>query len=117
MKIEDLKKLVTDALDDTKALDIVELDVRDITNVTDIMLIATGTSNRHTKSVAGNVIDKVKEAGVKPLGIEGQDQGDWVLIDLGDIVVHVMQHQVRDFYNLEKLWNMSERLEEETLAQ
>lgn len=117
MKIEDLKKLVTDALDDTKALDVLELDVRDITSVTDIMLIATGTSGRHTKSLAGNVIDKVKEAGVKPLGIEGQDQGDWVLIDLGDIVVHIMQQQVRDFYNLEKLWSMSEGAEAGRLAQ
>lgn len=117
MNIDELKKLVLDALDDVKALDVLELNVRDVTSVTDIMVIATGTSNRHTKSVAGKVIDKVKEAGVKPLGIEGQDQGEWVLIDLGDIVVHIMQHEVRDFYNLEKLWNMSERSEEEMLAQ
>ena len=117
MKIEKLKKLIIDALYDMKAIDVLELDVRDITSVTDIMVIATGTSNKHTKSVASNVIDKVKEAGVKPLGIEGQEQGDWVLVDLGDIVVHVMQHEVRDFYNLEKLWSMSEGTEADRLAQ
>lgn len=117
MKIEDLKKLVTDALNDMKAIDILELDVRDISSVTDIMVIATGTSNTHTKSVASYVFDKAKAAGMKPLGMEGEDQGEWVLVDLGDIVVHVMKHDVREFYNLEKLWSMSERSEEEMLAQ
>ncbi|MDH5435907.1 MAG: ribosome silencing factor [Gammaproteobacteria bacterium] len=117
MKTEELKKLVLDALEDMKALDVITLDVRDISSMTDIMVIATGTSNTHTKSVASYVFDKAKAAGMKPLGMEGEDQGEWVLVDLGDIVVHVMKHDVRDFYNLEKLWSMSEETGESRLVQ
>ncbi|MDH5191093.1 MAG: ribosome silencing factor [Gammaproteobacteria bacterium] len=117
MKTDELKKCVTDALDDLKAVDVLDIDVHEVTSVTDIMIIATGTSDRHAKSLASHVIDSTKTAGIKPLGVEGLDQGDWVLIDLGDVVVHIMRQEVRDFYNLEKLWSMSEVTEEGIRAQ
>lgn len=106
MKVDELTELVIDALDDLKAADVRVLDVRDKTSVTDVMVIATGTSTRHVKSLADNVITKAKEKGCAPMGIEGEDVGEWALIDLGDVVVHVMQAEVRDFYQLERLWEV-----------
>jgi ribosome-associated protein len=108
MEVEQLTKLVIDALDDLKAVDIRELDVRDKTSITDVMVVATGTSNRHVSSLADNVVEKAKQAGMPPLGTEGGDVGEWVLIDLGDVVVHIMQAEIRDFYQLEKLWEAEE---------
>jgi ribosome-associated protein len=105
MQIEKLNKLVCTALEDMKALDIKVLDVQGMTSVMDSMIIATGTSNRHVKSLADNLLEKSRAQGVKALGIEGQQEGDWVLVDLGDVVVHIMQPDVRAFYNLEKLWD------------
>ena len=92
------------ALDDIKALDIKVLDVLDQSDVTDIMIIATGNTTRQVKSLANNVVVVAKENGVIPLGMEGEQAADWILIDLGDVVVHVMTPDIRDFYNLEKLW-------------
>ncbi|GAA0791345.1 ribosome silencing factor [Marinobacterium sediminicola] len=104
MEIDQLRELVHTALDDMKARDITELDVRGKSSVTDYMVIASGTSKRHVMSVAQEVLDKVKEAGLQPLGTEGQSAGDWILVDLGDMVVHVMMPDARSFYDLERLW-------------
>ncbi|MES2819605.1 MAG: ribosome silencing factor [Pseudomonadota bacterium] len=109
MPSEDLVKLAVAALEDIKAQDIVTIDVRDKTSITDFMLIATGTSNRHVKSLVDNVLEKVKEKGVRPLGSEGLDTGEWALLDLGDIVVHVMLPTARQFYDLERLWQGAEQ--------
>lgn len=108
MQTEQIKSLVVDALDDMKAQNITELDVRGRTSVTDWMIIATGTSNRHVTAVAGNVEEKAKHAGLRPNGTEGRAAADWVLIDLGDVVVHVMTDQSRHFYDLERLWGEPE---------
>lgn len=105
MKSEELNQLVLDALDDLKAVDVYTVDVREKTSITDVMVIATGTSKRHVKSLADNLILKAKENGVTPLGVEGLEGGEWALIDLGDVVVHIMLAEVRDFYQLEKLWD------------
>lgn len=104
MQLARLKKLIVAALEDRKALDIKVVDVRGKTSFTDLMVIASGTSNRHVKSLADNVIIEAKAAGIRPLGVEGEREGEWVLVDLADAVVHVMQPAIRDFYNLEKLW-------------
>jgi ribosome-associated protein len=83
------------------------LDVRGLTDIADFMLIASGTSDRHVRGVAQRVVDKVKEAGFRPHGVEGLKDGDWVLIDLNELIVHVMLPRVREFYGLEKLWDMT----------
>ena len=100
MQPEALRNLVTTALQDMKGVDIRALDVRGLTALTDFMVIASGTSDRHVKSLARNVQDEARRAGVKPMGVEGEAEGEWVLVDLRDVVVHVMRPQVRDFYNL-----------------
>ena len=106
MQIENLKNQVVKILEDMKAHDVKALDVRQLTDVTDIMVIASGTSVRHVKSMAYRVRDEAREkTGVRPIGVEGEDQGDWVLIDLGDVVVHIMRPETREFYDLERLWN------------
>ncbi len=107
MNSEQLSELVIEALDDVKAKEIVRLDVRDMTTVTDYMIVASGTSNRHVKALVDNVTEKAREAGHRPIGVEGEDGGEWVLLDLQDTLVHVMLPKVREFYNLEKLWSIA----------
>jgi ribosome-associated protein len=107
MKSSELCDLVVKALEEVKARNIVKLDVRKLTTVTDYMIVASGTSNRHVKALADAVAEKSKEAGHRPLGIEGESGSEWVLLDLQDTLVHVMLPRVREFYNLEKLWSLS----------
>lgn len=104
MNHNELKSFVKDKMEDLKARDIIELDVTGKSTVTDTLLICSGNSKRHVISIAENVSVNSKQAGHPPLSIEGQDTGEWVLVDLGDIIVHVMQDESRDFYQLEKLW-------------
>ena len=110
MELEQLQQLVIEKVDDMKAQDIKVIDVRGKSSITDLMIIATGNSTRHVKSLAQTVELAAKEAGVKPLGMEGEQQGDWVLLDLNDVILHVMLANVRDFYNLEKLWEAGQSL-------
>ena len=102
-----LKSVVTEALADMKALEVKVLDVRGLTDIADSMVIASGTSDRHVRSAAQRVVEKAKEAGFRPHGVEGQQDGDWVLIDLNEMIVHVMLPRVREFYGLEKLWDIT----------
>ena len=104
MNSKQLCDLAVDALEDIKAIDIKVLDVSEQSSVTDIMVIATGNSTRQVKSLANNVIKVSKENEMRPIGVEGEQAGEWILIDLGDVVIHVMTPDIRDFYNLEKLW-------------
>lgn len=108
MEIEALRDVVLKTLDDMKAKDVVVLDVRGKTSITDIMIVASGTSDRHVKSIAQTVAFKAKQAGETPLGTEGVEDGEWALVDLNGVVVHVMQPKVRDFYHLERLWSMDQ---------
>ncbi|MBU2887618.1 ribosome silencing factor [Gilvimarinus agarilyticus] len=94
------------ALDDLKAKDLTQVDVRGKSDVTDVLMIASGTSNRHVKSLASSAVEDAKQAGFQPLGVEGLEGGEWVLVDFGDIVLHVMKPDTREFYDLEKLWSV-----------
>jgi ribosome silencing factor RsfS/YbeB/iojap len=102
-----LVKLVTTALDDMKAVNVKVLDVRRITDVADYMVMASGTSDRHVRSIADRVAEFAKAGGYRPLGMEGQRDGEWVLLDLNDVIVHVMLPRVREFYGLESLWEVA----------
>ena len=99
-----LRDIVLDALADMKAVDVKALDVPGITDVTDTMVVASGNSDRHVKSIADRVLQRCKEAGFRPYGMEGERDGEWVLVDLNDLVLHVMLPRTRQFYALEKLW-------------
>ena len=107
-----LEQVVALTLDDLKAVDVHVLDVRHLTTVTDTMVVASGRSDRHVRAIAGAVVEQCKKAGFRPLGVEGERSGEWVLVDLADLVVHVMLPRVREFYNLEKLWDMPARAED-----
>lgn len=104
MHNDSLKTLVVDALDDLKAKDVVMLDVSRLTSVTDLMIVASGTSTRHVSALANHIVEQAKAGGHAPLGVEGQAGSDWVLVDLGDLVVHVMLPETRQLYDLERLW-------------
>lgn len=107
MQTEALLKLVETELDERKGQNIKTIDVRGKTSITDYMVIATGTSTRHAKSLCDYVVEKAKEQGVQPLGLEGDQGSDWILLDLGDVIVHVMTGQARELYQLEKLWSVA----------
>lgn len=105
LQSEAIRKLAVQALEDLKAEDIVQLDVRKQASFTDYMIFASGNSTRHVGAIANSVIEAAKEAGKPPLGVEGEDVGEWILVDLGDAIVHVMLPDVRRYYELEKLWS------------
>lgn len=104
LQTDKIKAIVIAALEELKAKDVRVLDVHEKTTITDWMIIASGTSTRHVKSLIDSVVEKCKHAGCQPLGVEGDQTAEWALADLGDIVVHVMLPSIRDFYNLDKLW-------------
>jgi len=105
MQSERLRQVALEVLADSKAQDIRILDVRGMTDITDFMIVASGTSDRHVKAIADRLLEVMRESGWRPLGIEGLDVGEWVLIDFTDVVVHVMRQKTREFYDLESLWN------------
>jgi len=107
-RVSPLQETVTAALDDMKAVNVKVIDVRGLTDIADTMVIASGNSDRHVRSIADNVARKAKEAGFRPLGTEGARDGEWVLVDLTDVLVHVMLPRVREFYGLERLWDSGE---------
>jgi len=105
ISVEKIRKEVISALEDIKAFDIVSLDVRKITSIADFMVIASASSSRQAKALANNVQEKLKQSKIDVIGIEGESEGDWVLVDLGDIIVHIMTPTTRAYYNLEELWS------------
>lgn len=109
MDIEVMKQAVIDALEDIKGFDITVLDVQKLTSMTTYMIVASANSSRQAKSLADNVREKLKELGVEIRGIEGEKEGEWVLVDLGDIIVHIMLPATRAYYNLEQLWGAVEQ--------
>ena len=109
MQVDQLKSIVIDALEDRKALKISTLDVSEFSSVADYMIIAEGTSRRHVASIADHLVYAVKHAGLLPIGVEGQDSAEWVLVDLGDVIVHIMMPDTRAYYELEKLWQVGAR--------
>jgi ribosome-associated protein len=106
--VEHLRQRVLVALEELKAKDVREIDVRGKTSIADSLIIASGTSTRHVKSIADEVVKYAKQAGMMPLGVEGQREAEWVLVDLGDIVVHIMLPRIREFYGLERLWTVGD---------
>lgn len=113
MNLEEIQALAIDALEDMKGMDIKVVDVRGKSSVTDILVFASGNSSRQVSSMAGNVVERAKQAGLTVLGTEGEAQGEWVLVDLGEVVVHVMRPEVREFYQIEKLWSVEGESEHE----
>lgn len=111
-----LTKIAIAALEDMKAVNVKILDVRKLTDVADTMIVATGTSDRHVKSIAGRLVERCLQAGHRPYGVEGEREGEWVLVDLQDLIVHVMLPRIREFYGLEKLWDLRPSLRAPSLA-
>ncbi len=106
---QDILKQVHAALEEMKAKDSIEIDVRGKTSIADYLVVASGTSTRHVKSIADEVVQFAKKCGVMPLGVEGEREAEWVLVDLGDVIVHVMLPRVREFYALERLWTVGDQ--------
>lgn len=104
MQGQELYDFIVDKLDDSKAVDIQVLDVTEKSSITDYMVVCSGTSNRHVNAIADHVSVDAKAAGLSLLSVQGKDTGEWVVVDLGDLIVHIMQEETRDFYQLEKLW-------------
>lgn len=117
MQSNKLLELVQTALNDLKAQDVTVIDVHEITKITDYMVIASGSSNRHVRSVADHLVEIAKQQGYEPIGVEGHEYGEWVLVDLDDVVVHVMQPVTRDFYKLENLWSIGKNPTKKTSTQ
>ncbi|MBQ75604.1 MAG: ribosome silencing factor [Gammaproteobacteria bacterium] len=111
----ELKELVVRALEEVKGEEIVCLDISELTDIADFMIVASGNSSRHVKALVNSVVEEAKHAGTKPLGVEGLEQSEWALIDLADVIVHVMLPKVRDFYDLERLWSMKPGQTDENL--
>ena len=114
--VEALLEQVHAAVEELKARDTVEIDVRGKSSVCDYMVVVSGTSTRHVKSIAGEVVKFAKKLDVQPLGVEGEREAEWVLVDLGDVVVHVMLPRVREFYALERLWTVGDQPPEDAAA-
>jgi ribosome-associated protein len=108
-KDKDLVRLILDTLDDMKAERVVCLDVKHLTAITDTMIIASGRSDRHVRAISDALLERCREEGFKPLGMEGQEGGEWVLVDMADAIVHIMLPRVREFYNIENLWDLAPR--------
>jgi ribosome-associated protein len=104
---QELLNLVVHDLSDLKAINVSPLDVRTLTTLTDYMVIATGNSSRHVHALCHHLVNTLKERHLEPVSIQGDRDDEWILVDLGDVVIHLMQPRTRDFYNLEKLWNPS----------
>jgi ribosome-associated protein len=111
-----LTKVAVAALADMKAVNVKVIDVRKLTSVADTMIVATGTSDRHVKSIADRLIERCREAGHRAYGVEGKQEGEWVLVDLQDLIVHVMLPRIREFYGLEKLWDLRPAQREPSVA-
>ena len=106
MDSKQLADVVEAALEDIKARDVRRLDIGRLSTIADYMIVASGTSDRHVRSIADRAVEAAKKAGVEMLGLEGEDSAEWVLVDLGDVILHVMQPQAREFYKLESLWSI-----------
>lgn len=114
--IKDVVKVVEGALDDMKAVNVKVMDVHKLTDIADTMVIASGNSDRHVRSIADRVVEFAKKAGFRPMGVEGERDGEWVLVDLQDVIVHIMLPRVREFYRLENLWDVSAARREAAVA-
>lgn len=116
MPTDPLRDSVLHILEEMKAIDIMTLDVRKLTDITSTLIICSGTSSRHTQAMAERIVTEQKALGSPVLGVEGKDTGEWILVDLGDVVVHLMLPATREFYSLEKLWGATRQLRSEQNA-